>query len=173
MRFWQGGGEAACETPVRSCVGTAYMRPIVGERKIRVAYMRPLQRSFPIEENSKSTPPLRVWLPEGKARRRGRALAKADSVGGHATEKTPPTGSVSGKIPLTSPTPPQGAVEKPRFEAGGMASHAAWEREPNRRVRPRGTRIRRLKAAQALHRANKRAATAAASRLRFTAVAVR
>ena len=68
---------------------------------------------------------------------------------------------------------PRGSVEKPRFEAGVLASHAAWEIKPNRRVRPRGTRRRRLRAAQALHRANIRAATAAASRLRFTAVAVR
>ena len=44
--------------------------------------------------------------------RRGRAVcAKADSVGGHATEKSPPTGSVSGKNPLTSPTPPQGGSD--------------------------------------------------------------
>ena len=42
-------------------------------------------------------------------------MAKADSVGGHATEKTPPTGSVSGKNPLTSPTPPQGGSEFPLY----------------------------------------------------------
>ena len=66
-----------------------------------------------------------------------------------------------------------GLLKNPVSEAGGMAGHAAWESKPNRRVRTPGTRIRRFRAAQALHRTNKRAARAAASRLRFTAVAVR
>ena len=67
----------------------------------------------------------------------------------------------------------EGLLKNPVSGAGVLAAHAAAEREPNRRVRARCVLIRRLKAAQALHRANIPAATAAASRLRFTALAVR
>ena len=65
----------------------------------------------PTDANGRTTPPLRVWLPEGKARRRGRVhWTKADSVGGHATEKLPPPARLRANA-LVLLTPPQGGSD--------------------------------------------------------------
>ena len=54
------------------------------------------------------TPPLRVGLPEGKARRRGRALGRRPIRWGDDSKMTaPPTGATSNSV-LVLPTPPQG-----------------------------------------------------------------
>ena len=97
------------------------------------------------------------------------------SVMGHmyGAVENPPRSSFT--RPETNPPYPPltGLLKNPVSGAGVWASHAACESKPHRRVRPPGTRRRRLRAAQALQGANKRAAIAAASRLRFTAIAVR
>ena len=69
--------------------------------------------------------------------------------------------------------PRRGLLNNRFLERGGLAAHAAAESKPARRTMARCVRIRRPRAAQALQRANIRAATVAASRLRLTALAVR
>ena len=54
--------------------------------------------------------------------------------------------------------PLEGLLKNPVSEVGGVAVHAAAQSKPNRRAKARWTRSQRLRAAQALQRADIRAA---------------
>ena len=110
---------------------------------------------------------------EGGVSQRPRLGRRLMRWGHDSKTKISPHRRDCGHTPLPCRLPLKGLLNNPFSEAGGMAAHAAAESKPQRRERPRCARIRLLRAAQALQRANKCAATAAASRLRLTAVAVR
>ncbi len=81
----------------------------------------------------KFTPPLRVWLPEGKARRGSRAFcAKADSVGGKmrfiAIRIIPPTESLSGLRPQLFVGLPE--EERPTLKGGVISFTSAGGDKP-------------------------------------------
>lgn len=105
------------------------------------------------DSNVPDTHPMSSRTPQTSRRplrRSGSRLCGSGPVYGVSVGDTP----INWKCTPLSPF--SGLLNNPVFGTSVLAAHAAWESKPNRRVRPRWTRIRRFRAAHALHRANKR-----------------